>query len=94
MSSPRSAALPAPNRRTPGWVALGIAGGLAIAALVLLWLLLAFLLSDGATWRILLPWLLFLLPVLGIGAAAGWLVGLALRPLARTRRNEEVGQRK
>ncbi|HLZ69887.1 MAG TPA: hypothetical protein VKV26_08265 [Dehalococcoidia bacterium] len=77
MASPRSAAAPA--RRAVDWLPLGIYAGLAAASLVLLWLLVALLRSDGATWRLLLPWLLFLLPVLSIGAATGWLAGLALR---------------
>jgi hypothetical protein len=67
-------------------VPLGIAAGLAAAGLTLIWLLATLLLSDGATWRLLLPWLLFLLPLLGIGAAVGWLLGLGLRALAGTRR--------
>jgi hypothetical protein len=53
---------------------------------VLLWLLTTLLRSDGATWRLLLPWLLFMLPVLGIGAAVGWLAGFAAQALVRTAR--------
>jgi hypothetical protein len=62
----------------------GILAGLAVAALLLLWLLATFLLSEGATWQLLLPWLLFLLPILAIGAAAGWLVGLAVQAAVRS----------
>jgi len=84
--APRNAQIPAPGQHSGGWVPLGIAAGLAAATAALLWLLAVLLLSDGATWRILLPWLLFLLPVLSIGAAAGWLVGFGLRALTGTRR--------
>ncbi len=82
MTGRRSATVIARSERIP-WVPLGIAAGLAAGAAVLCWLLAVLLLSDGATWRILLPWLLFLLPLLAIGAAAGWLVGLGLQALAR-----------
>jgi hypothetical protein len=70
------------------WRALGPLGkgtvaGVAVGALLMLWLTLALLSGPGATWRILLPALLFLLPVLGVGALAGliagWLAQVALR---------------
>ena len=83
MTAPHSAAPLRRRERPVAWVPLGIAAGLAVSGMALLWLLAVFLRSDGATWRLLLPWLLFLLPVLGIGAAAGWLAGLGLRAVAR-----------
>lgn len=83
MAGRRSAALRERRRRPIAWVPLGIAAGLALAVAILLWLLATLLLSDGATWRILLPWLLFLLPVLGIGAGIGWLVGLVFDAVSR-----------
>src|SRR5579885_3467891 len=77
--------------RAHNWVPLGIASGLATAVAVLLWLLAVLLLSDGATWRILLPWLLFVLPALGSGAAAGWLVALGLQRCAWVARCRSAG---
>ncbi len=87
MASPPNAVAPASGDRATAWVPHGIFAGLAVAALVLIWLLIALLLSDGATWRLLLPWLLFLLPVLATGAALGWIAGLAVQASVRSRRH-------
>ena len=76
---------------TAQWRALGPLGqgtvtGTAIGALVMLWLTLALVTGPGATWRILLPALLFLLPVLGLGAAIGLAIGWLARMALHTRR--------
>lgn len=60
--------------------------GVAIAAIAMLWLTIALLTGSGATKDALLPALLFLLPVLGLGALAGWLIGLAATGIARLAR--------
>jgi hypothetical protein len=73
------------------WWALGLLGkgtvaGAAVGGLLMLWLALALLTGPGATWRILLPALLFVLPMLGLGALAGLVVGWLARVALRGRR--------
>lgn len=68
-----------------GVVWQGVIAGLALAAALLLWLAIALLTGPGATWRVLLPWLLFLLPILGAGALCGWLAALLVKALIRRR---------
>ena len=78
------------NRQRPAvqrWQALGPRAkgtltGTALAALAMLWLVVALVTGPGATWRILLPALLFLLPVLAAGAAVGLIIGALAALLA------------
>lgn len=64
-------------------VPLAIAAGLAVAVIALTWLSVLLLSGPGASERVLLPILLLVLPLLGGGAAVGWLAGLGLRALAQ-----------
>lgn len=73
------------------WRALGPLGqgaitGTAFGVLAMLWLALSLVTGPGATWRILLPALLFVLPVLGLGALVGLIIGWVALLALRTRR--------
>jgi hypothetical protein len=72
--------------RSLGPLGQGTVAGALVGALLMLWLALALLTGPGATWRILLPALLFLLPVLGLTALAGLIVGWLARLALRRRR--------
>ena len=56
----------------------GIAAGLAASVLAMLAVTVVLMTGDGATAKVLYVALLLLLPVLGIGALAGYLAGLAV----------------
>jgi hypothetical protein len=79
----------------PHWgpISWGIAAGLAAGVLAMLWITIALLTGDGATAKVLYPALLFLLPVLAIGAAAGYCAGLAVLAVrGRTSRGQRPSQ--
>ena len=69
--------------RRLGAAGQGVAAGLAVAVLVLIWITVLLFTGPGATASVLLPVLLLLLPLLGIGALCGFLVALAIRAVAR-----------
>lgn len=75
------------GRPTPdGLVRLGVFVGLAVAAIATIWLVAYLLTGPGATERVLLPALLFFLPLIALGALVGWLAGLAAAAVLRRRR--------
>ncbi|MHB8575255.1 MAG: hypothetical protein ACYDCQ_07965 [Dehalococcoidia bacterium] len=68
----------------------GIAAGTGIAVIAMVWLTIALLAGPGATAKVLYPVLLFLLPVLALGAVAGWLAGIGVRAAMQLRNRRIV----
>ena len=74
------------GRRAFGVLGWSTIAGALVAAVVTLVLAAALLRGPGATWRVLLPALLLLLPVLGAGAALGCAAGKVMALVLAPRR--------